>query len=242
MGSVQSRIPEWQTTIFNQSWAAQYRRRQKADCLHPLKRGDHIEFPRCFSLYRHHAIAVSDQDLSGNIEVVDFNMSEGITTVGKRWKNVYIEDMYKVEHGESECYSVDEVVRRAESRIGTTGYSFISKNCEHETMFAKTGKYESLQVNDAVRMGVNLGIKGYQLKEEIDKYGWTQSGGKYRFSDDQSWRGNHARVPGCSGNYYDTPPMPSSSNNHNLSYSGTSNPSSEGSPVQMYNMLMNRQK
>lgn len=44
------------------------------------------------------------------------------------------------------CYSDDEVVRRAEGRLGEKGYDLFSNNCEHFVYWCKTGKDKSEQV------------------------------------------------------------------------------------------------
>ncbi|MDQ2098331.1 MAG: lecithin retinol acyltransferase family protein [Tychonema bourrellyi B0820] len=47
------------------------------------------------------------------------------------------------------CYSDDEVVRRAESRLDEKGYDLFSNNCEHFAYWCKTGKDKSEQVAQA---------------------------------------------------------------------------------------------
>lgn len=46
-------------------------------------------------------------------------------------------------------YPADEVVKRAESRLGQRGYNLIFNNCEHFTRWCKTGDRRSKQVDNA---------------------------------------------------------------------------------------------
>jgi hypothetical protein len=44
------------------------------------------------------------------------------------------------------CYSGEETVKRALSRIGEKGYNFLTNNCDHFAIWCKTGKHCSYQV------------------------------------------------------------------------------------------------
>lgn len=57
-----------------------------------------------------------------------------------------------VEYGR--CFDDAEVVRRAHSRLGESGYNVAFKNCEHFARWCKTGESESLQVR---RVAVTIG-------------------------------------------------------------------------------------
>ena len=48
------------------------------------------------------------------------------------------------------CYEPEEVVRRAESKLGETKYNLASNNCEHFATWCKTGRHKSSQVRKIV--------------------------------------------------------------------------------------------
>lgn len=56
--------------------------------------------------------------------------------------------------GFKECYTPEETVKRAQSRLGEKGYNFLTNNCDHFATWCKTGKHQSLQVE-----GVKVVIK-----------------------------------------------------------------------------------
>ena len=59
-----------------------------------------------------------------------------------------------------DCFSVDETLRLARACIGKTGYNFFSFNCDHFATWCKTGKYRSIQVDDAKAILRETGIGG----------------------------------------------------------------------------------
>lgn len=44
-----------------------------------------------------------------------------------------------------------EVVHRALSRRGESGYNILGNNCEHFAIWCKTGRHESTQVNEVIK-------------------------------------------------------------------------------------------
>lgn len=51
------------------------------------------------------------------------------------------------------CATPDEVVARAESRLGERGYHLVFNNCEHFARWCATGRHSSAQVNGAFAAG-----------------------------------------------------------------------------------------
>lgn len=47
-------------------------------------------------------------------------------------------------------YTPEETVKRAESRLGESGYNLICNNCEHFAIWCKTGVHESHQVSELI--------------------------------------------------------------------------------------------
>ncbi|MDS3861251.1 lecithin retinol acyltransferase family protein [Thermosynechococcaceae cyanobacterium BACA0444] len=52
------------------------------------------------------------------------------------------------------------VVERAVSRLGESGYSLLSNNCEHFAAWCKTGKHQSEQVKNGVAVGAGAPLAG----------------------------------------------------------------------------------
>ena len=60
--------------------------------------------------------------------------------------------------------SAEETVRRAESKLGETGYSLLFNNCEHFAMWCKTGSAECNQFipNELDKYRVHFSLKTYR--------------------------------------------------------------------------------
>jgi len=58
----------------------------------------------------------------------------------------------------SKCFSPEETVKRARSRIGEKSYNLLFNNCEHFALWCKCGENKSVQVEKAVTAAAVLGI------------------------------------------------------------------------------------
>lgn len=63
-------------------------------------------------------------------------------------------DRYYIYKGKS-YYSPEETVHRAKSRLGEGSFNLLTNNCEHVSMWCKTGQSKSMQVN-LVELGIAL--------------------------------------------------------------------------------------
>ena len=70
-------------------------------------------------------------------------------------------DKYYIYKGKSK-YSPDETVKRAESKLGEMEFDLVKHNCEHFSMWCKTGQSKSSQVN-LVELAI-LFLCFYELK------------------------------------------------------------------------------
>jgi hypothetical protein len=104
-------------------------------------RGDHLVVDR--GLYRHHAVDRGDGTVvhfagpsqDKVLVAIRVDSFEDFTNGGTVWIRVY-----------GQRLGPEEVVRRAESILGTTGYHLIANNCEHLASWCVTGTAESRQV------------------------------------------------------------------------------------------------
>nr|VFK37665.1 MAG: Lecithin retinol acyltransferase [Candidatus Kentron sp. SD]VFK41327.1 MAG: Lecithin retinol acyltransferase [Candidatus Kentron sp. SD]VFK80103.1 MAG: Lecithin retinol acyltransferase [Candidatus Kentron sp. SD] len=105
-----------------------------------MPKGDHLAVSR--GVYLHHGLDLGDERVmqyGGNVgasdarvEVVDretFSQGNPIMVVNK-----------------SAAYPPDEIIARAERRLGERDYSLIRDNCEHFVNWCRTGENESRQV------------------------------------------------------------------------------------------------
>jgi hypothetical protein len=53
-------------------------------------------------------------------------------------------------------YPREEIVRRARAQIGAKGYNLVFNNCEHFARWCKSGISESKQVENAIKMAVEV--------------------------------------------------------------------------------------
>ena len=114
-----------------------------------IRRGDIIRVSR--GLYKHYGVYV------GGGHVIHYSGSiVGKLTEEPRVEEVSLKDFlegatsyeYRVE--ETDCYSPEETVRRARSRLGEQKYDLVFRNCEHFARWCKSGEDRSYQVEDAV--------------------------------------------------------------------------------------------
>jgi len=116
-----------------------------------MARGDHIRVRRLG--YWHHGIDCGDGQV--------------IHYAGEpwRWRHAAVCRIPFVEFARgravelveySVCDTIEAVMRRAEGRLGETGYSLLMNNCEHFARWCKTGIQESAQVRRALRIAGGL--------------------------------------------------------------------------------------
>lgn len=97
-----------------------------------FKTADHLYVQRLYPTpYTHHGIYLGDETVihyaNGTVEIVSINeFSQGATV------NIKNSPM---------AYSVDEVIRRAKSRLGEGDYSVFTNNCEHFCNWCRNGDY-----------------------------------------------------------------------------------------------------
>jgi hypothetical protein len=116
-----------------------------------MARGEHVRVSR--GLYDHHGIDCGDGF------VIEY--SGGLFDSGPV-RRVFIADFAegsRIEWMHDETLPLEEVARRAESRLGEDNYSLTSNNCEHLAEWAATGEARSPQVEN--RTPVAVGVASY---------------------------------------------------------------------------------
>ena len=117
-----------------------------------MQPGDHIMIDR--GVYVHHGIYVGD----GN--VVHFRGDAGQKLVGVEEPMILMQPMEEFgPEGKVQVIEYDddigvldpgETVSRALHKVGSTSYNLAHNNCEHFSIWCKTGLHESTQVNEAM--------------------------------------------------------------------------------------------
>jgi len=113
-----------------------------------MARGDHLRVFRCVGMYYHHGI-----DL-GRGRVIHYS-GEPLDSSGAEVRIDPIKDFSKggeieiVEH--TRTLPVNEVIKRARSKLGEREYSLVFNNCEHFARWCKTGEHKSEQVEEIIR-------------------------------------------------------------------------------------------
>jgi preprotein translocase subunit SecF len=102
--------------------------------------GDHIYIDCGF--YKHHGIDC------GNGTVIHFSKEKGKVCCDSIHTFAHNNQIYVKSHKRS--YSSEEVVERAKSKVGETGYNLGFNNCEHFATWCKTGQRQSQQVDGTV--------------------------------------------------------------------------------------------
>jgi hypothetical protein len=118
-----------------------------------MLKGDHIRADR--SWYFHHGIDAGDGmviHLSG-----EPGRTLGAKVVCCDWDEFSRGSPVEVVASGAR-FPADEIVTRAESRIGETGYDLLFKNCERFARWCRNGKAQSLHVERAALHGVGLGL------------------------------------------------------------------------------------
>ena len=155
--------------------------------LFQLDKGDHIAFERLDGLYWHHAIVEDVLTERGIIIVIEYSNSAkefsqdnssppknpGKAKVRRHEYSGSQDGLYLIKH--DTCLPADDVVRRAQSRLGEHEYDLFGNNCEHFAMWCKTGISSSEQVEDfkdvmkdgAVSLAANLGTQAAAKAGEV---------------------------------------------------------------------------
>jgi len=126
--------------------------RTKIADLCQIQRGDHVAWHRRYAIW-HHAIVV-DVPVGGRTLTVIHNSGDIIKLDGHfasvRLETLDInpkkEDFYRIDYPKEDIHPVDEVVKRACSRLGEAKYNPATNNCEHFARWCKTGCAQSGQV------------------------------------------------------------------------------------------------
>ena len=140
--------------------------RVRVTSLNDLQRGDHIAFHRHKGAYWHHAIVERIDHDEGEIHVIEYtNTAKGFSVdnclppknfeivkarVTRHPYKFRDENVYLLKH--DNCLDQDEVVSRAQKKLGDEKYHVITNNCEHFAMWCKTGNSSSDQVSKAGKM------------------------------------------------------------------------------------------
>ena len=69
--------------------------------------------------------------------------------------------LYQFIYEKGKCYSLEEVIRRAEQIFQTgkwPGYELLKNNCEHFATFCKKGKANSNQVKEIATGAIGAGV------------------------------------------------------------------------------------
>jgi len=122
-----------------------------------MARGDHVKVKRMGGLYTHHGIDV------GNGRIIHFSGEVGrkrnaAVVLATRSEFAAGGDIEVVSYASSD--SADQVVNRARSRLGESGYDLFGNNCEHFARWCKTGQKRSEQVADAASGAFGVGGGG----------------------------------------------------------------------------------
>ena len=145
--------------------------RERVFSIFELRSGDHIALHQVAGTYWHHAIVEYIDMESDDINVIHYsntargfiedNFSSPKTPAKARVvRNTYKfskEKVYRMKH--ERCFDADTVVRRAQSKVGTSNYNVFTNNCEHFAMWCKTGISSSDQVDKAGEMIVSNELK-----------------------------------------------------------------------------------
>jgi hypothetical protein len=118
-----------------------------------VARGDHIVVRR--RGYTHHGVDI------GSGMVVHFNGEPG-SKAGATIRHAKLMEFTGPGRIETRTYAVslppDEVVARAESKLGQSGYNLFNNNCEHFARWCVTGRAESGQVVTAAAAVGGVGV------------------------------------------------------------------------------------
>jgi hypothetical protein len=120
-----------------------------------MSRGEHLFVRR--KGYSHHGVDV------GGDEVIHFTGEPG-SKAGAMIRRSSLQDFAAggvvVVRRYQECLSPDDVVERAESKLGESGYNLFNNNCEHFARWCLTDRHSSGQVNGAAASGGAVAVSG----------------------------------------------------------------------------------
>ena len=140
------------------------------DC--PGSAGDLIVFQR--KLFKHYAVNVGNEEIvhvtSAEGRNISLDVVEGIagqicsSSISNKAvvKKENFQDFYQkgdkvyVEEHKKTPLPTEDIVRRAENRVGEEGYNLLWKNCEHFAHWCRYGEEESTQA-DALFFGIFAG-------------------------------------------------------------------------------------
>ncbi|MGF1479270.1 MAG: lecithin retinol acyltransferase family protein [Cyanophyceae cyanobacterium] len=115
-----------------------------------MARGDQIyayrEFLTLQGVYEHHGIDCGDGS------VIHYRKTETDARIERTSRSLFAQGnlIYTKEYRTGFCFIPEDVVRRAESRLGEDNYNLLFNNCEHFATWCKTGFSDSKQVRDFV--------------------------------------------------------------------------------------------
>ena len=120
-----------------------------------LTSGCHIKVSRVF--YSHHGVYLGDGRVAHFTGLSDgFDFSKEAIIEETSLHDFCAGGDAKVVSRPGLVFSADEVVKRARSRVGKTGYSIFSNNCEHFANWCLKGEKSSSQVWTGVASAVAL--------------------------------------------------------------------------------------
>ena len=95
--------------------------------------GDQVVFYRWLLHPRHHAI-VSDKDCVHNkLRIIHNTSKEGVV---EEWVD-FVQPLYKLIYPDGESYPPNDVIDRAQSKLGCKEYSLITNNCKDFARWCK---------------------------------------------------------------------------------------------------------
>lgn len=158
-----------------------------------MAKGDHLTIH--FGTYSHHGIDLGDD------RVIHY----GTGLHDKRNAKIEITSREQFSQGQEiavinseSCFSADEIVERAESRLGENNYDVFENNCEHFVNWCRTGVANSSQVNlvDSVCRRGSAVVARLTLPRFANRFGLKKVAGKLagRFSLPASLAGDAAQL------------------------------------------------
>lgn len=125
-------------------------------------KGDHLISPRLGGVYDHHGLYDGEY-------VIHYSGGSGAKqegTIERVSLDAFCKDQYLLVCNHQEPpFSVEQRIRRAESRMGEKEYSVLSNNCEHFVSWCIYGVSKSKQVDDAI----NIANEFYKEYKEMQK-------------------------------------------------------------------------
>ena len=142
--------------------------RVRVSSLNELQNGGHCALHRYSGAYWHHFIVEYIDHEAGEIHAIEYsNTAKGFCTdncipplkeftIAKVVRTIYKfqdEVVYLLMH--DNCLDPDDVVSKAQEKVGEGKYYLFSNHCEHFAMWCKTGTSSSDQINKAKEMLTN---------------------------------------------------------------------------------------